>query len=67
MMLRAATATSGGTEAPELTASYYNQLFRSPLSFRAAEARCRAIDDPHCELIVNPLSSGLTKLLMAKG
>lgn len=57
------------TTAPELTPSYYNQLFRSPLSFRAAEARCRAIDDPHCELIVNPLSAGLTaKLLqMAKG
>jgi predicted hydrocarbon binding protein len=57
------------TVAPELTPSYYNQLFRSPLSFRAAEARCRAIDDPHCELIVNPLSAGLTNklLAMAKG
>ena len=53
------------TVAPELTPSYYNQLFRSPLSFRAAEARCRAIDDPHCELIVNPLSAGLTTKLLA--
>ena len=50
-------------DAPELTPSYYNQLFRSPLSFRAVEARCRATDDPHCELIANPLSGGLTRLL----
>lgn len=51
------------TDAPELTPSYYNQLFRSPLSFRAVEARCRAADDPHCDLIANPLSPGLTRLL----
>jgi predicted hydrocarbon binding protein len=55
------------TLAPELTPSYYNQLFRSPLSFRAAEARCRAIDDPHCELIINPLSAGLTAKLLQLG
>lgn len=56
------------TAAPELTPSYYNQLFRSPLSFRAAESRCRAVDDPHCELLVNPLSAGLTtKLLKSIG
>ena len=42
------------TDAPELTPSYYNQLFRSPLSFRAAEARCRAIDD-HTTLDAEPL------------
>jgi predicted hydrocarbon binding protein len=57
------------TEQPELTASYYNQLFRSPLSFRAAEARCRSMDDPHCELVINPLSAGLNSklLMMARG
>jgi predicted hydrocarbon binding protein len=57
------------TERPELTASYYNQLFRSPLSFRAAEARCRSMDDPYCELVINPLTAGLNSklIMMAKG
>jgi hypothetical protein len=42
---------------PALTPSYYNQLFRSPLSFRAVETRCRAMDDPYCEFVINPLSA----------
>jgi predicted hydrocarbon binding protein len=46
--------------APTLNASYYNRLFRSPLSFRAVETRCRAMDDPYCELIANPLSPGIS-------
>jgi predicted hydrocarbon binding protein len=48
------------SRAPELSQSYYNHLFRSPLSFRAAETRCRAMDDTLCELVVNPLSPGLS-------
>jgi predicted hydrocarbon binding protein len=47
------------TRAPELTQSFYNHLFRSPISFRAAETRCGAMGDSLCELIVNPLSPGL--------
>jgi predicted hydrocarbon binding protein len=47
------------TARPELTPSLYNQLFRSPLSYRAVETRCRAMDDPFCELVVNPLSPSL--------
>lgn len=50
-----------GTEA--LTPSYYNQLFRSPLSFRAVETRCGAMDHPYCELIANPLSPNLSARL----
>lgn len=46
-------------ERSELTPSYYNRLFRSPLSFRAVEARCGAMEDPYCELIANPLTSRL--------
>jgi predicted hydrocarbon binding protein len=46
---------------PELTPSCYNQLFRSPLSFRAVETRCHAASDPYCELIANPLSPGLSE------
>jgi hypothetical protein len=34
----------------------YNQLFRSPASFRAVETRCRAMGDPYCEIVANPLS-----------
>jgi hypothetical protein len=45
---------------PELTASCYNQLFRSPLSFRAVETRCHATSDPYREFIANPLSPGLS-------
>ncbi len=45
---------------PELTTSLYNQLFRSPSSYRAVETRCRATDDPYCELVVNPLSPSLS-------
>ena len=45
---------------PELTTSLYNQLFRSPSSYRAVETRCRAMDDPYCELVVNPLSPSLS-------
>lgn len=48
---------------PELTPSLYNDLFRSPLSFRALETRCRAMEDPFCEFVVNPLSPSLGKLL----
>jgi predicted hydrocarbon binding protein len=48
---------------PELTPSCYNQLFRSPLSFRAVETRCHASGDPFCELIANPLSPGLSDRL----
>jgi predicted hydrocarbon binding protein len=48
------------TTRPTLDASYYNRLFRSPLSFRAVETRCRSMDDPYCELIANPLSPGLS-------
>lgn len=48
------------TARPELTTSLYNQLFRSPLSYRAVETRCRSMDDPHCEFIVNPLSPSLS-------
>ena len=44
---------------PTLSASHYNALFRSPVSFRAVETRCRALDDPFCELVVNPLSTGI--------
>lgn len=49
----------GSAAGPELTPSLYNRLFRSPLSYRAVETRCRAMDDPCCELVVNPLSPGL--------
>jgi predicted hydrocarbon binding protein len=45
---------------PALTQSYYNQLFRSPLSFRAVETRCHATSDPYCEFIANPLSPSLS-------
>ena len=55
------------TGRPELTQSYYNQLFRSPVSFRASEARCRAVDDPFCELIANPLAPGLNVRLFPRG
>lgn len=48
---------------PELTPSYYNLLFRSPLSFRAVETRCNAADDPYCEFIANPLSLNLSERL----
>lgn len=47
---------------PALTPSYYNQLFRSPLSYRALETRCRAFDDPYCEFVVNPMSPSLGSL-----
>ncbi|HET7322166.1 MAG TPA: V4R domain-containing protein [Longimicrobiaceae bacterium] len=47
------------TERPEFSGSHYNDLFRSPLSFRAVETRCVAMDDPYCELVVNPLSPNL--------
>jgi predicted hydrocarbon binding protein len=36
--------------------SLYNELFRSPLSFRAIETRCQAMGDPYCEFVANPLS-----------
>jgi predicted hydrocarbon binding protein len=49
------------TARPELTPSCYNQLFRSPLSFRAVETRCHAASDPYCEFIANPLSPGLSE------
>jgi predicted hydrocarbon binding protein len=48
------------TARPALTPSYYNQLFRSPLSYRAVETRCHATSDPYCEFIANPLSPGLS-------
>jgi predicted hydrocarbon binding protein len=38
------------------TASRYNELFRSPASFRAVETRCRAMGDDFCEIVANPLS-----------
>jgi hypothetical protein len=38
------------------TASRYNELFRSPASFRAEETRCRAMGDDFCEIVANPLS-----------
>jgi predicted hydrocarbon binding protein len=49
------------TQRPALTQSYYNQLFRSPLSFRAVETRCHASSDPYCEFIANPLSPNLSE------
>jgi hypothetical protein len=51
-LLFRADALSG----PELTDSDYNRLFRSPASFRAVETRCRAMGDPVCEIVANPLS-----------
>lgn len=50
------------SSSPALTPSYYNQLFRSPLSYRALETRCRAFDDPFCEFVVNPMSPSLGSL-----
>ena len=47
---------------PELTPSYYNRLFRSPMSYRAVETRCQATGEPNCEVIVNPLSPNLGSL-----
>lgn len=49
------------TARPELGVSHYNDLFRSPVSFRAMETRCRAMDDPICEFVVNPLSPALSE------
>jgi predicted hydrocarbon binding protein len=51
---------------PPLNAACYNRLFRSPLSFRAVETRCRATDDPFCEIIANPLSPGLRDVLRGR-
>lgn len=45
-----------GRRGPALTASHYNELFRSPHSFRAVETRCRALGDQFCEVVANPLT-----------
>lgn len=50
------------TTRPALTPSYYNDLFRSPLSYRALETRCRAMEEDYCEFVVNPLSPTLGKI-----
>jgi predicted hydrocarbon binding protein len=47
---------AGNLRGSELTDSDYNRLFRSPASFRAVETRCRALGDPVCEIVANPLS-----------
>lgn len=46
---------------PKLDQQVYNSLFRSPASFRTIETRCRAMGDPYCELVANPLSPGLRR------
>lgn len=45
-----------GSGEVELTTSLYNEIFRSPATFRAVETRCRAVGDPFCEIIANPLT-----------
>ncbi len=40
------------TQKPTLDATYYDQLFSGPESFRGTEARCRSRGDDCCELVV---------------